>query len=405
MLLALLVMSAVVGVGCGGSGDGSGDGASASSEPVNVLAVLDMTGATKYLGTADKAGLDAAVTYLNGHGGIDGHKVQLEVISGNGDPTTAATVLIKYLSSHPKPTFLLAGSFSSITAALQPIATRNDIVSAGYGNVNHACRQNAAEKCGPFFVTNVGPDVLNDKAVEYFTSEGYDTVGVIQDQRETSVTESKGLQQVLPGAGIRAEYVTTPAKSINYTPQMNKLKAAGVDVVWAEQIGPAVGYVLDARQKLDWNVPIVFDISGASSDITNLAPKSQWSDHASMEIYSDTNPEATNYPGRDLMLSSNPDAKQKGGFGGQPLNVAAPAWDALLQLDAAISATHSLDATVIQKWLEQNEVPLPKTRALVTTHKYTADDHENQGWTTKDLSIVPVRPVGDDGILVARGGG
>jgi branched-chain amino acid transport system substrate-binding protein len=404
-------MAASVVAGCGSSSNSgsssssnssSSGGKSTSKDPVKVLGILDMTGPTKFLGTADKAGLDAAVAYLNKNGGIDGRKVELNVVSDNGDPTTSVTTFLKHIQSDGKPAFCFCGSYSSISAALQPVATRNKVLAWAFGDGNFACEHDAAAKCGPFFSINSRPEVYVQQQVNYLKSKGFTKVGIIADQRDTSVTESAIQKKLFPAAGIQPTFVTTPAKTVNVLPQMSKLKAAGVNAVFAEQIGPATGYVLQARKKLGWKVPLIFDISGSSSAITTLAPKALWGDDASMQIFSMLDP-SKDYPGRQLMLDNNPSAKGAGGFGGQPANVAAFPWDAMMLLNAAISGTHSLDPVTNQKWLETNQVTLTATKGLQASHKFTADSHENSGWTPEDYAIVPVAPVGDDGVLKPAG--
>ena len=408
-LIAAAAMASAAVVGCGSSnsggsssGSGSSSNSSKSKDPVKILAILDMTGPTKFLGTADKAGLDGAVNYLNKNGGIDGRKVELKVVSDNGDPTTSVTTFLKQIQSNGKPTFCFCGSYSSISAALQPVASRNKVLTWAFGDGNFACQHDAAAKCGPFFSINSPPDVYVKSQVDYLKSKGYTKVGVIADQRDTSVTESTIQKQQFPAAGLQPTFVETPAKTVNVLPQMSKLKAAGVDVVFAEQIGPATGYVLQARKKLGWKVPVIFDISGSSSAITTLAPKSLWGDDASMQIFSMLDP-TKSYPGAKLMIDNNPEAKGTGGFGGQPANVAAFPFDAIMLLDATITGTHSLDPVVNQKWLETHPVTLTDTKALQTSHQFTADNHENSGWSPEDYSIVPVAPVGPDGLLQSSG--
>jgi hypothetical protein len=338
------------------------------------------------------------VTYLNKKGGIDGHKVELEVVTDNDDPTTSVTTLVKHIASKGKPTYLFGGSYSSIAAALQPVASRNKILSWSFGDGNFACKTNASEKCGPFFSINSLPVVQLTQAAQYFKSKGYKKIGIIDDQRDTSVTESATLKNLLPQMGLTPVFATTPAKTVDVTPQMSKLKAAGVDVVFSEQIGPACGYVLKARKKLGWDVPVVFDISGASSSITSVADEALWKDKTSMQIFSDTDAkQGSRYPGMQIMVDNNPSAKSPNGFGGQTINIAAFPWDSLMMLNASISGTHSLDPVVNQKWLETHEVDYPDVRGLMANHKFTADTHENSGWEPKDYAIVPVAPVDETG--------
>jgi ABC-type branched-subunit amino acid transport system substrate-binding protein len=389
-------------VACGGSDDAASTSAKGAKEPVKVLAVFDMTGATKYLGEADKAGLDAAVNYLNANGGIDGRKVELKVISDNGDPTTSVTVLTKELASGDKPTFVVPGSFSSIAHALQPVLTRNKVLGWGFGNFSPC----SAENCGTFFQLNGPTSVSMTQAVEYFKEQGYKKLGVILDQRDTSVAEIEELKKQLPAAGIDAEYVTVPAKALNYVPQLNKIKSAGVDAVFGAVIGQESGYLLDARQKLGWKVPVVLDVSASSTGLTAVSEESQWKDDVAMQTYAVNDPQhADTYPGFQLMLDNNEAAKTPKGFGGQVANVAAYTWDAMMLLNTVISATHSLDPTVNQQWLEKQSggVGDPKVKALMATHKYSTADHTNQGWSPSDFAILPVAPVDSSGQFTDTG--
>lgn len=414
-LAAVIVIIGVVAAGCGSDGsssDSAGDKSAKSDEPIKVLAILDMTGPTKYLGVADKAGLDAAVNYLNKNGGIDGRKVELEVLSDNGDPTTSVTTLTKYITQRGKPDFLFGGSYSSISAAIQPVASRNKIMSWAFGDGNFACASDAAAKCGPFFAVNSRPEVQIQQSANYLKEKGYKKIGIIYDQRDTSTTQVAIQKKIYPQAGLDAVYVSTPAKTVNALPQMSKLKAEGVDAVFAEQIGPGVGYVLQARKKLGWDIPLIFDISGSSSSITTLAPEELWGDDVSMQIFSMIDPKrADHFPGVKKLIDSNPGAKKDGGFGGQTANVAVFGWNNLMLYATVVTATHSTDPAVNQKWLETHEValdasapaPTTDTRALMTTHKFSADRHENMGWKPDDYAIVPVAPVGKDGLLQSAG--
>jgi hypothetical protein len=123
--------------------------------------------------------------------------------------------------------------------------------------------------------------------------------------------------------------------------------------------------VLSARQKLGWKVPTILDISASSTGITTVAPPSEWKNNVTMQVFSDVVPaNKSRYPGLQLMVNALPSDQKSGGFGGQPVNVSAFQWDAMMLLDQTISATHSLDAKVNQDWLQkQRSIDNPKTRA------------------------------------------
>ena len=211
---------------------GTTTAAQASKSPITILTIVDTTGATSYLGKADLAGLDAAITYYNKHGGIDGHKIHQVVESDNGNPVTSATVLQKYLASNPKPTYIFPGSFSTIAGALQPIISQAKILSWGFGDGNSACEFNAAVKCGGFFSLAPAASVEVNQALKYFKSKGWKKVGIIQDLRDTSIVETQYLQQLAPKYGIKLYLQTFPASTVDLTPEMSaaevRWRAGGV---------------------------------------------------------------------------------------------------------------------------------------------------------------------------------
>jgi hypothetical protein len=161
--------------------------------------------------------------------------------------------------------------------------------------------------------------------------------------------------------------------------------------------------LLNARAALNWTVPVIFDVSGASSTITAYVPKSEWSLNTTEEAFSDVLPaDSKHYPGLKQMLASNPGAIGTGGFGGSPINIAAFGWDAIDLLDDAVSHTHSLNEKVNQKWLEH----IPKNaritghNALSSRYLYTASNHEGLGWGPNDFSVVPLGVTNNQGFLV-----
>ena len=396
-------IAAVVAVAAVAAAFASLPAANAAKAPIQILTVIDQTGATSYLGKADLAGVASAVTYFNNKGGIDGHKIVNTVVSDNGNPVTSASVLDKYLASNPAPTYVFAGSFSTISGALQPILSAAHILAWSFGDGNNACEFQAAAKCGGFFTLSPTAAVEVTQALGYLKAHHFKSIGIIQDLRDTSIVETQFFQQLAPKYGIKLYLQTFPASTVDLTPEMSALKSDGVPEVWSETIGPETGYVLNARAGLNWNVPITFDVSGASSTITAYVPKSEWSNQTTEQAFSDViQTNQKRYPGIKLMLANNPSAVGTGGFGGSPLNIAAYGWEAIDLLNLVISHTHSLNEKVNQKWLER----IPKKdqvtgiSALSHSYKYSPSDHETTGWTPSDYSIVPLSTTNNQGFLV-----
>ncbi len=74
---------------------------------INLAGILAETG-TAYgvYGSADAIGMNSAAEAINKKGGIDGHKISIDVIDDQSLPTTAAIAAQQLVSESPPPTFI-----------------------------------------------------------------------------------------------------------------------------------------------------------------------------------------------------------------------------------------------------------------------------------------------------------
>jgi branched-chain amino acid transport system substrate-binding protein len=123
--LAALVAGSAVGAGTAG----------ASSSPFTIVIDTGVTGPYGANGTAAVDGTKAAANVLNKtQGGILGHKVVVDVLDNQGNPTTAATLLEQKLASGTKPDVIEPGSISTEGVVEVPIANAAKILSIGTPN-------------------------------------------------------------------------------------------------------------------------------------------------------------------------------------------------------------------------------------------------------------------------------
>src|ERR1700761_919991 len=84
--------------GGGSSGPSTSSGNSSSKTPFTVLAIVASSGPLAADTAPEIQGMQSGAKYVNARGGILVRKVQVIVKNDNDDPTTAATLLQKYLS-------------------------------------------------------------------------------------------------------------------------------------------------------------------------------------------------------------------------------------------------------------------------------------------------------------------
>jgi branched-chain amino acid transport system substrate-binding protein len=218
--------------------------------------------------------------------------------------------------------------------------------------------------------------------------KGIKKVGLLQETDTLSEAETPYFIQAMKKYGIASSTVTFPATAVDLTPQMQQLKGTNPQAVFMEGLGAPAGYALVARAKLNWNVPVAFDIAASSLDLTKLVPAADIK-NVYEDVFYEQDPKDPS-PGIKAMLKYT---KPYGTVAPAALDTMSVGWDSLVDLNAAVKAsggkldTDSLDAAMLH---------IPATDPLRTFSLklgYTADDHENQQATIKDFEIVPAGPV------------
>ena len=381
------------------SASGTSSASSSTSQastggPFNILFLGDLTGQTKFLGVQDLTGLKAAAAYWNAHGGgIAGHHIVVNTVSDNGDPTTAVSVLLQYLSSHPKPNWVYAGSESNEINALIPVLKREKLMGASLNDSTGLCGTNAQTVCPTTFWVGSQPIDQTKAAANYFKSKGFKKVGILAESLAYTQAESTQLVKSLAAVGIQSVLTTFPPTQVSVTPEVSDLKSKGVDSLFVAALGPAVGYALHARAALGWNVPIVFDLAASSSDITTLAPAAQIK-NTFEEIFRSNNT-SLHLPGATALVTY---AKAFGGITkGDALDTLAFPWDDLVALHAAGQQAGSDSQTaLVAAENNLNAAGQSDPLYLLDPHvKWTPSDHDTIGASPADYYFVPVGPLHD----------
>jgi branched-chain amino acid transport system substrate-binding protein len=135
--LSLLLLMTLILSACGGGsqptqGQGEkevvgGPGSKASGKPIKVGFLLDKTGALAAYGYAHEKVGEAAVQYINSHGGVDGRPIQLIEVDTESDPSIA-TPKARNLIQSENVDFLMGSNTSAIVLAVAPIAKELETV-------------------------------------------------------------------------------------------------------------------------------------------------------------------------------------------------------------------------------------------------------------------------------------
>lgn len=374
----------------GSAGSGASSAATSSKAPLTILMINDTTGPAKAFGLSHLWAAESAAAYINAHGGADGHKLLIQQMSDNGDNTTAVSEFIKAETSGKHYVSCDCGQEDDLPA-LVPVLAKYPQFSVSESDTASQCTTGAQSKCPNQWFLYPRPEISQLSLAKWMQSKGYKKVGILLESMAFTDTEAANFTKAVAGTGITTTTATYPPTAVNLTPQMQQLKSAGADVVYALALGPPAGYALKARAALGWSVPVVVDVAGASTDLTKLVPAADIK-NAYEEVLWNEDPKST-IPGLAPMYQY---AKPFGDLtqgGVSPNDNQGISWDEVMTVKDAIVAAGGDTST---KALDAAMLKLPSTDPLtILTHKrgFEASNHSNTLGAANDFVIVPAGPL------------
>lgn len=368
-------IAALVFAGCGSDDDG-GDSASTSGggggEPYRVYASLSLSGPLAGIGTAEQHGLEAAAEVLNARGGIDGRRVELDINDDGSDPTQAVSLLQRKLTGGDKPDLVWPGSTSNVTLALCPLLMQQRVLALG---ITASSDIGDLDRCGYNFVMGPAPADSQRAVAEQMVQLGYRRVAVLLSNDAYGEAVQKAVEETFPEAGIEVTQIENFAPdALDASPQLRRLRGTNPDALFIEGQGAALGKVLESRQQLGWDVPVVGGTGFGGSNVAALVGPDalrdvvmwQWGvgvrgAEPVPELYEQTAlPAIVRAADGELRVASN---------------LYAGGYDALMVADAAARAARSVDADAMRDALRgfSETPPSDPQWVMLSEYPYTAE--------------------------------
>jgi ABC-type branched-subunit amino acid transport system substrate-binding protein len=392
----MLALAALALTACGKSSPASSASAS-SKAPFRLLAVIDTSGPVAIYGQQQLIALKGSVAYWNSHGGIGGRKITLSYVNGNGDPSTATTSLIQWISANGKPDMVFDGESGVDDSGIPPEIKRAGVLSIGEDSAD-VCVSNAQQTCPTRFSPVPQLTVNMTATAQWMHQQGYKKVGLLVEEDGFSQSEVPLLKQALSTYGITTVTASFPPTAVDVTPELTELESAGVNAVWGAALAQAAGYIATARADLGLvnKLPIMFDAGAASQDLTKLAPVADFKN--AYESISRPQDPAIELPGRTALYAASAPYGQLN----QPQTVAI-VWDSLVLAHDVARQAGSTDVDAMVKALDNlgakaSTDPLYMYPAVI---KFTEENHQNVGAPSSTYQIVKVGPLNADGEVTA----
>jgi len=365
----LLLGLGVAGVAaCSSSGTTTGSGSS-SSTPFDVVIDTGTSGPYGANGTAAVYGVEAAANVLNAtQGGILGHKVKVEVLNNQGNPSTAASLLEQRLSSGAKPDMIEPGSISTEGVVEVPIASAAGILSVG--TPNDQSLDNPSKYPYEFFMSPSSA-LPQQSLMGYLKSKGYTTVGMIYSTDAYGASVGQATIAAAKQAGITLDTVTYNDTDLNMTAELQKLQADHPQALYVQGFGSPPGIVLQNVYALGWKVPVIGDqTTAATPEIAQDSGKPYEQglllQTLGLDQYSASEPAA---------VKNYISAIKKFGPIDSLLATTSFQYDSLMVVAQAAKQANSISTAAIAKALENLKQPGDPLWVTLSQYNYSAADH------------------------------
>jgi branched-chain amino acid transport system substrate-binding protein len=262
--LASAVAAATLGVGFAVT---TATTVAASSSPYTIDAVVPLTGPLQAYGLAAKNSLLAAASVVNKAGGLDHHRIVVNVANDSGTPTQAVTLVKGELSSSNKPNYIFGGDSSPESLAILPLTTAARVLTI---QQTVTATVVTAHKFPYNFSTAPTTAIGYTTLVKSFTTKGYKKVGILVPATTFGSGQASLAEKGLRKAGIAYKVASFAATTLSVTPQLETLQAYDPTVLYYVGYGPVVGHILTDLHTLGWNVPSVGNPAVAATNLKTL---------------------------------------------------------------------------------------------------------------------------------------
>lgn len=250
-LLAIILVCALIA--------GVGVGCKAKTGVVNLGGIFPMTGASATFGTSSKQGVAMAVEEFNTAGGatIGGVKTTINYINEDdtGLPEIGASAAHK-LIDNDKVIGIIGAVMSKVTLAIAPIAQ-----AAGVPEISPTSTNEAVTLVGDYIFRACFIDPFQGKVMANYAYNTLKvkTAAVLYDNGNDY---PKGLAEAfkasfesLGGKVVDYEAFTDEAKTVDYKPQLTKIKAAKPEFLYLPNYYGGAALQLKQAREMGLNVP------------------------------------------------------------------------------------------------------------------------------------------------------
>ncbi len=353
-----------------------GNAPAQSSGPIKIGMVTSLTGNYAPLGTNNKLAAQQIVDGVNAKNGINGRKIELEIVDDGSDPNQSVIQFNKVVGDGAVA--VLAPPQSTADLALKPIVNDKKIPTVSLG----AADEQVIPVTPYMWMTAPLSSQVARTCVDFITSQRKNKLAMLTDTKNAyAVSGHDATSKILDQAGVQLvadeSFETTQT---NFAPQMAKIVDAKPDVllVWATGAPPVV--ITKAWADLKSGIPLMMTAAEASTLYAQPAGA------AAEGVFV----EATMGVLGKSLPDSNKFKKLVDDFAGpfqQANNYYPPefAWDGMLATSLLVDAITRKGATSeqIKAGLDSTDLDTPQGH-----YKFTSDKHAGMPDSANVMSVI-----------------
>ncbi|MEO8858107.1 MAG: ABC transporter substrate-binding protein [Burkholderiaceae bacterium] len=214
---------------------------------VKIGSVLSVTGPAAFLGEDMKAGMELAVDEINAKGGIGGKKIQWVFYDAESQTQKGLTATRRLIDQDKVDMIVGGGNMSGMAIAMLGLTEK--------ASLPFISTEGAADIVTPVaerqwtFKSTVDDEQVMERLADYYAKKGIKKIAFLGDSSGFGQGGAAQLKKVAARRGLDVMYESFNPADTDLTPQLAKIKAAGVGSVICWTVTPAgVVFLKNAQQ-------------------------------------------------------------------------------------------------------------------------------------------------------------
>jgi branched-chain amino acid transport system substrate-binding protein len=324
------------------------------SGSIRIGGTLALTGPLSATGLVHQIVSEIAIEDINKRGGLLGRKVEYILKDDQSKPDVARTIYEQLITSDKVDLIMGPYATQNILSAMGVAERYNKIlIHHTFGIPNKA----KYDKQFPIWALGSYPEkTVPATAFDAVASlaKPPKTIAIVTTKFASVYFLSTGAREVAKEKGLKEVlYLEWDFGNKDFGPIAARLKDSAPDVVWVGDIGAEGNQLLEACKKIDYT-PALHIHTFPSPGLMSKAPETQGA--LAISLFEEHSPFTKN-KGAEFFIKAFHEKAKAANLPYQEVEVqAACSYGAWQLLEAAITATKSLDDETLAKWIKANKV-------------------------------------------------